>query len=62
MKMVWPSPERNKDPILKIIQEVVAGSGGQALEISSGSGQHAAYFAEMLPNWTWQPSDIEKIS
>lgn len=27
------------------------------LEIGAGTGQHARYFAERLPGWSWQPTD-----
>jgi hypothetical protein len=27
--------------------------------LASGTGQHAAYFAQHLPSWTFQPSDLE---
>ncbi len=32
---------------------------GTALEIASGTGQHVAWFAQHLPHWTWQPTDLK---
>jgi hypothetical protein len=49
--------ERNKGPILEILRVVFA-DPGPVLEIGSGTGQHAVYFAEQLPHLTWQPSDV----
>ena len=50
--------DRNKQPILEVLQRVL-GARGTALEIASGTGQHAAWFAAALPNWTWQPSEAD---
>lgn len=48
--------ERNRQPILQLLQTLLAPQG-MALEIASGTGQHIAHFAAALPGWTWQPSD-----
>lgn len=58
MKQAWPAAERNKAPILEVLGRVLP-STGTLLEIASGTGQHAAYFAEHLPGWVIQPSDID---
>jgi SAM-dependent methyltransferase len=47
---------RNRDPILTVLREVLP-SRGFVLEIASGTGEHAAYFAANLPDLTWQPTD-----
>ena len=48
--------ERNKEPILAVLREVFAATN-TVLEIGSGTGQHAVYFARNLPHLVWQPSD-----
>ena len=53
-----PAAERNKQPILEVLQQVLP-AHGSALEIASGSGQHVAWFAQHLPQWTWQPTDAD---
>ena len=50
--------ERNKQPILDALRELL-GERGAALEIASGTGQHAVWFAAALEGWTWQPSDVD---
>lgn len=57
MKQYQESCERNKVPILAVLREVLP-SEGLVLEIGSGTGQHAAYFARHLPHLCWQPTDV----
>ncbi len=49
---------RNRDPILAVLRRVLP-EAGLVLEVASGSGEQAAYFAQRLPSLRWQPSDIE---
>jgi SAM-dependent methyltransferase len=51
-----PAAERNRGPILDALKQVLPPAGA-ALEIASGTGQHAVHFAAALPRWTWQPTD-----
>ncbi len=48
--------ERNKDPILEVLRDVLP-DAPRVLEIGSGTGQHAVYFAEHLDGAEWQPAD-----
>jgi hypothetical protein len=52
-----PAAERNRQPILDTLQTLLPATG-RALEIASGTGQHVAWFAQHLPGWQWQPSDL----
>ncbi len=52
---------RNAEPILEIFTRVLAPCR-HVLEIASGSGYHAAFFAERLAHLTWQPSDPDPAS
>lgn len=54
-----PSAERNKQPILEVLQRVLPPQG-KALEIASGTGQHVVWFAQHLPQWEWQPTDMQR--
>lgn len=50
------SCDQNKDPILSVIQPLLRNCTN-VLEIGSGTGQHAIYFAENMPHVCWHPSD-----
>lgn len=49
--------ERNRDPILSVLRDHFTDRRA-VLEIGSGTGQHAVYFASALPHLIWQPSDV----
>jgi cyclopropane fatty-acyl-phospholipid synthase-like methyltransferase len=57
MKPYAEACERNRAPILAVLKRIFKDRRA-ALEIGSGTGQHAAYFAPELPRLTWQASDI----
>ncbi|WP_319557639.1 DUF938 domain-containing protein [Thiomicrorhabdus sp.] len=52
-----PSSEENKHVILQAIQTYLD-NRKTVLEIGSGTGQHAVYFAEQMPHLIWQTSDL----
>ena len=52
-----PSCDRNRDPILAVLREHFA-DRRRVLEIGSGTGQHAVFFAKALPHLEWQTSDV----
>jgi SAM-dependent methyltransferase len=49
---------RNRQTILNALARVLP-STGLVLEIASGSGEHAAFFAQNHPSLTWQPTDAD---
>jgi hypothetical protein len=53
-----PAAERNAAPILAELERLLP-AHGVALELASGTGQHAAHFAAALPGWQWQPTEFE---
>jgi len=52
-----PACDRNRDPILGVLQRYLV-DRRHVLEIGSGTGQHAVYFASALPHLVWQTSDV----
>jgi SAM-dependent methyltransferase len=56
-----PAAGRNRDPILSVLRRVLP-LKGLVLEIASGTGEHAVYFARHLPGIVWQPSDPDAES
>jgi hypothetical protein len=49
--------ERNRDAILAVLREHFA-DRRRTLEIGSGTGQHAVFFAAALAHLQWQTSDV----
>jgi SAM-dependent methyltransferase len=47
---------RNREPILEVLRARLP-SDSSVLEIASGAGQHAAFFAHAMPHVRWRPSD-----
>ncbi|MCF6200171.1 MAG: class I SAM-dependent methyltransferase [Hyphomicrobiaceae bacterium] len=51
--------ENNKDPILDVLR-VALGDCRSVLEVGSGTGQHAVWFAGHLPHLSWQSSEQQQ--
>lgn len=52
-----PACERNREPILAVLRTRFA-DVRRVLEVGSGTGQHAVYFAAAMPWLTWQCADL----
>ena len=52
-----PAALRNREPIAEVLGEWLP-ERGLVLEIASGTGEHAAFFADRFPALEWQPSDV----
>ena len=55
-----PATERNRVPILEVLKQVLP-ERGTVLEVASGTGEHAAFFAPRLPHLQWQPSEPQAV-
>ena len=51
-----PASARNRGPLLDVLRRWLPASG-TVVEIASGLGEHAAWFAQALPGVTWRPTD-----
>jgi hypothetical protein len=56
-----PATQRNREPILAVLQHYLPKSG-TILEIASGTGEHALFFAPHAPDCLWLPSDPNPIA
>ena len=59
MKPFSESCDRNKQPILSVIKPLLENKQS-LLEIGSGTGQHAVFFAEQLGHILWYTSDQQE--
>ena len=55
-----PATQRNREPILKVLSEILPAQS-KILEIASGTGEHALYFASEL-DCCWIPSDPNPLA
>ncbi len=55
-KQYAPATERNRQPILEVLQQIIP-KQGNILEIASGTGEHACFFATYFQSQEWIPSD-----
>jgi Protein of unknown function (DUF938) len=61
LRQFAPATQRNREPILAVLQQILP-ADGMILEISSGTGEHAAFFASALAPRCWLPSDPNPIA
>ncbi|MEE4347361.1 MAG: DUF938 domain-containing protein [Paracoccaceae bacterium] len=57
-RMFAPSAARNAADISTLVADHAPASG-RALEIASGTGEHAVTFAKAMPGLVWQPTDVD---
>jgi SAM-dependent methyltransferase len=53
-----PAALRNREPIAQVLAEWLP-KRGLVLEVASGTGEHAVFFAGRFPKLEWQPSDLD---
>ena len=56
----FPATHRNREAIAQVLEDhLIPEARLRVLEVASGSGQHAVYWGQRFPSWTFQPSDLE---
>lgn len=58
MKRSAPAALRNRGPIAEVLKDWLPPEGS-VIEMASGTGEHAVYFAEHFPALDWQPTDLD---
>ena len=53
--------KRNRKHILKVLKSALPNKG-KIIEVASGTGEHACYFAAAFPSLSWQPTDIDQMA
>jgi hypothetical protein len=56
VKLSAPAALRNREPIAAVLADWLP-PDGLVLEVASGSGEHAVFFASAFPKLDWQPTD-----
>ena len=59
--MFSPSTARNREPIRAVFLKTMH-SSGKILEIGAGTGEHAVYLAEALPDVAWLTGDPDETA
>ncbi len=57
-----PATQRNREPILAVLRRILPQPPGSILEIASGTGEHAVFFAPPLAPRCWLPSDPDALA
>ena len=58
-KLYASATMRNREPILNVLKTVIPDEGN-ILEIASGTGEHAYFFAPHFSQQKWIPSDKQE--
>lgn len=61
VKQYAPATGRNREPIREVLAREFP-DRGTVLEIASGSGEHAVFFAAAFPGLVWQPTDMSEAA